>query len=193
MAAVRGCHSCGGRPRIDRQSIGIDVGEHRPRASHHDGQRRVRGGQGRRDDLVARSDTDPAQRNRKRIGAGADADGVFSVCRGGELLLERLELRAEDEPAPCHHSRNGFLHRFGILAGCQLQKADHLCVCAVARGKVMSSRTAERLRHGSRCMLSAGHRDGKRTIVGALETRGDRLPPESRRHRRARGLTELNP
>ena len=76
IAAVRGRDRGLGRRRVERQAIGIDVGEHRRGAGHHDRQRGERRGERRRDHFVARTDAERAQRQRERVGARADADGV---------------------------------------------------------------------------------------------------------------------
>jgi hypothetical protein len=101
--------------RIDRQTIGIDVGEHGTRAGHHDRERRVRGGQRRGDHLVARLDADGAQRDRQSVGAVADADGVRRPRRVSELPLERLELRAENEPSARDDPRDCLADRIGVV------------------------------------------------------------------------------
>ncbi len=51
-----------------------------------------------------------------RVGAGADADGLWRAARGGELALERLELRAEHEPAALDHALDRRLHDGRVLA-----------------------------------------------------------------------------
>ena len=99
-----------GRVRIERQPLGIDVGEHRPRAGHHDGERRVGRRERRRDHLVARADVERAQDQRDRVGAGADADGVRAPAGGRELALRTPRLpgrartsrwRSRDRSPPC--------------------------------------------------------------------------------------------
>ena len=84
---------------IERQPLGIDVGEHRPRAGHHHRQRGVGGGKRRRDHLVAGADVERAENQRDRVGAGADADRVRALARRSELAPRSLDLRAEHEPA----------------------------------------------------------------------------------------------
>ena len=86
--------------RLDRRRIevvvGADVGEHGHGADR--GDRLGRGVEGvrRADHLVAALDADGAQRERERVGAVRDADAVRDAERGGGLLLEGLDLRAED-------------------------------------------------------------------------------------------------
>ena len=84
---------------IEGQAIRIDVGEYRARPRHHDGERRVRGRERRRDDLVAGTNPEPAKDERDGIGASPDADGVRRTRRGSKLRLEGLNLGAEHEPA----------------------------------------------------------------------------------------------
>ena len=63
------------------------------------------------------ADAERAQDQRDRVGAGADADGVRRAGRGGELLLERLDLGSEDEPAARDHAIDRAPHVGGVLAG----------------------------------------------------------------------------
>ena len=125
IAAVRGVTAAAAAARIEREAIGIDVGEHRPRAGHHDRQRRVRGRQRRGDDLVARTDAERAQRDRQRVGAGADADGVRRAAGCRELALERLELGTEHEPAALHDPGDRGSHERRVLARRERQERDH--------------------------------------------------------------------
>ena len=60
--------------RVDGQALGIDVREDRPRARHHDGERRVRRRQRARHHLVSGADAERAQGQRQRVGPGRDAD-----------------------------------------------------------------------------------------------------------------------
>ena len=57
------------------------------------GEERVR----RRDDLVAGPDPERHQRDEQGVGAGGHADGVLRAAVVGDRLLERLDLRAQDE------------------------------------------------------------------------------------------------
>ena len=50
-----------------------------------------------------------------RVGAVADADGVRRAGRGGELRLERLDLRAEHEPAAVDDALDGRADRGRLL------------------------------------------------------------------------------
>ena len=100
-------HGRGRCVRIERQAIGIDVGKNGAGARHHDRERRVRGRERRRDHLIARPDAKRAQRDRQRIGAGADAYGVGRLTGGRELVFESFELRTENEPAARDDARDG--------------------------------------------------------------------------------------
>ena len=124
MARVRGVIAALDGLGIDRQARRIDVGEHRPRAGHHDGERGVGGRQRRRDDLVAGADAERAQDQRDRVGAGADADGVRGAGRRGELALERFDFRAEDEPAAGHDPLDRGADVGGVLARRQRQRTE---------------------------------------------------------------------
>src|SRR6266850_2593029 len=101
---------------IDRQTRRVDVGEDRTRAGHQDRERAVRGGQRRRDHLVARGNAERTEAERERIGPGADPDRVIGAGRGGEFLLERLDLRPEHEPSALDHAVDGASHRRRVLA-----------------------------------------------------------------------------
>ena len=115
MAAVRGVTAAAAARGIERHPLRIDVGEHRPRAGHHDRQRRVRRRERRGDHLVAGADPERAERDGERIGAGADADRVRRGAGRGELALEGVELGPEHEPAALQHARDCRLHDFGVV------------------------------------------------------------------------------
>ena len=106
----------GNRRRRQRQSIGIDIREHRPCAGHHDRQRGV----GRREraghDLVAGADVERAQDEGERVGAGRHADRRRRARGLGELPFEGLELGAENEPAAIEHPGDGRVDRRPVLA-----------------------------------------------------------------------------
>ncbi len=110
--------------RVDRQPHRIDVGEHRARAGHHDRERGVGRGQRRRDHFVAGADAERAQDQRDRVGAGADADRVRGAGGGGELLLERLDLRPEHEPAARDHAIDRGAHVGRIVFRHQRHEGD---------------------------------------------------------------------
>ena len=66
------------------------------------------------------------KRDGERIGSRADTDGVSAIAGGAtEFLLERFELRSEDEPAARHHPPDRRLDRGGILPGVSLEKRNH--------------------------------------------------------------------
>ena len=110
--------------RIERQAIRIDVGEHRPCAGHHHGQRRIGGRQRRRDHLVARPNPEAAEDERNRVGSGPDADGVPGTHRRRELRLERLDFRTENEPAARDHAIDGAANGCGVFARRQREKRN---------------------------------------------------------------------
>ena len=66
-----------------------------------------------------------AQRQRERVGAGADADRVGAPHAAANSCLERLELRAEHEPAALDDARDRGVDVGGVVAGPQLQERDH--------------------------------------------------------------------
>ena len=107
--AEHGLHRLG----RDAVRVGVDVAEHRRRAGRGD---RLRGGvegEGGDDHLVAGPHAHRPQRDRDRVRAVGHADGVLAAAVGGELVLERLHLRAEDEAPGVHHAGDGLaqLHR----------------------------------------------------------------------------------
>ncbi len=104
------------RGGIDRQPPRIDVGEHRPRAGHHAGQRRVGRGEGRRDDLVARADPQGAKDDRDGIRPRADAHAERRAAAVGERPLERLDLGPQHVPAALDHPADRGLDGGTILA-----------------------------------------------------------------------------
>ena len=62
----------------------VDVGEHRPRPDQHDGLRGGSEGVGRHDHVVAGTDTEHAQGEVERGGAGAQRQRVGHAQTGGE-------------------------------------------------------------------------------------------------------------
>ena len=84
---------------IEVQRHRIDVGEDRGRAGARDGLGRRVEGEGGADHLVARSDSHRLERQHERVRPVRDADRVRHAEVGGGLLLERLHLGPEDEPA----------------------------------------------------------------------------------------------
>ncbi len=87
---------------VDQQVVGVDVDQHRVRASADNGfgggDERVR----REHDLVARSDVDRAQREFQGIGAVADADTVRHAEEVGVLQFEGTHRFAADKIAGRH-------------------------------------------------------------------------------------------
>ena len=107
IAAVSRRHGRRRCVRIERQTIGIDVGKNGAGSRHHDRERRVRGRERRRDHLITRPNAKGAQRDRQRIGAGADAYGVGRLTGGRELVFEEFQLWAKNEPAARDDARDG--------------------------------------------------------------------------------------
>ena len=94
---------------VEAARRGIDVGEDGRRADRADRLGRREEGVGRADDLVARADAQAAQRDAERVGAVRDADRVLDAQVLGGLLLEALDLGAEDEAARSQHARRDLL------------------------------------------------------------------------------------
>ena len=109
-------HRAGNLPGIDRHAGRVDIGKHRPRAGHHDGQRAVSGRQGSGDHLVAGAGAERAQHEGDRIGASPDADGAGRARRGREFLFERLDLGPEHEPSTGNDAVDRASHVRRILA-----------------------------------------------------------------------------
>src|SRR5215467_9954008 len=85
--------------RIDSESDGIDVGEHRPGADHGDRERGECGRQLRRDDLVAGPDAEGPQRKRDGVRTGADANSMGRAGRRCELVFKCFDFGTQHEPA----------------------------------------------------------------------------------------------
>ncbi len=95
--------------RVEVERDGIDVGEDGRRADTRD---RLGGrveGEGRADHLVAAPDAHRLEREDERVRAVGDADRMRHAEVRGRLALERLDLRAEDEPAGLEHLREPLL------------------------------------------------------------------------------------
>ncbi len=88
---------------VDVHRLVLDVGEDGRRAELGD---RLGGGvegEGGADDLVARPDLERAEHERDGVGAVAATDRVGDAELGGRLLLEGLDVGAEDELARLEH------------------------------------------------------------------------------------------
>jgi hypothetical protein len=126
------------RGRVDVERCGIDVGEHRPGARAGN---RLGGGierVGRADHLVAGADHQPLEGQDQRVGAVRDRDRLGRAEGGGDLLLERAHVRAEDEPARVDHVAGGLLYvveEVRVLAADVHQGDGH-------QNRVLSGRTA---------------------------------------------------
>ena len=107
----------GSRLRVEREPLRVDISKHRPRAGHHDRERGIRCRQWRRDDLVPRTYAERTKRDCERVGPGPDADRGWCLAGIGEFLLEGVEFRPQDEPAPREYSIDGRPNRAAVL-GC---------------------------------------------------------------------------
>ena len=121
---ARGDRGSGGG-RIECEAARVDVGEHRSRPSRDDRQRRVGGRQRGRNHLGTRADVERAKRDGERVGSRADANGTRGSGCTAEFVLERLELRSEDEPATRHNPPNRCVDRWRVLFERQLEKSNH--------------------------------------------------------------------
>ena len=128
--------------RIHRQRLVIDVDDHRRGAGGDDRQRGVRRRDGRDDDLVARTDAGGAQEQSDGIGAVADADGELRAAGSGELGLERVDFRAEDEPAACRDAVDGVANGAGVLAQAKIEKGNLAGAVTVMRSTCPPERAA---------------------------------------------------
>jgi len=113
-----GCDRRGKPTRIEVVCLRIVVDQNRggPRVVNAQGRgdKRVRGG----DDLVARSDPQALHRQSEGIQAAAHADAIFGLAVGGELLLERRQVRAGDEITLGQHLVDG---RSNLSVQCVVQ------------------------------------------------------------------------
>jgi hypothetical protein len=98
--------------RVEVQRPRVDVREDGTGPRLHHGERGEGGGDRGGHDLVARARPEGAEGEGERVGAGPDRDRVPRAERCGQLALERLPLRAEDEPAGVENPR----HRLVELA-----------------------------------------------------------------------------
>ena len=103
------CLGAGGQRGADRLGghavgVGVDVTEHRGGAGRLD---RLHGGverERRNHHIVAGPDPHRPQRDRDGVGAVGDAHRVLGTAVGGELPLERVDLRAQDVALAVEHS-----------------------------------------------------------------------------------------
>ena len=100
-----GPHRC----RRDAEGARIDVGEDGRGAAARD---RLGGrveGEGRADHLVPRADLHCIEREHERVGAVGDADRARHAELLGNLCLERLHVRPQDEDARVEHTSDPLL------------------------------------------------------------------------------------
>ena len=93
---------------------GIDIAEHRHRPGcHHSLSGRVEG-EGRDHDFVTGLHAQRSQRNRQCLRAVCHPDAVTHAQMRRELLLEGLDLGAQDETARVHHACHGLEHGLAV-------------------------------------------------------------------------------
>ena len=107
MARVRGVTAAGIGFRVDGVVGRADVHEHRPGPGPLDPAGGRHGGVGDRDDLVPAADPRGPQAQFDGVRPVRHADRVPAAEVVGELGLERLDLRAEDEPAAGEYPLDG--------------------------------------------------------------------------------------
>ena len=125
MAAVLDVTLAAAAARVEREPIGIDVREDRPRSRHHDREGRIRGRERARDDFVARAYPHGAKRNRQRVRAGTHSNRMRGARRGGEFLLESFQLRTEHEPSARDDPIDRGTNRRRVFAGRELEERNH--------------------------------------------------------------------
>ena len=91
-----------GDPLLDaswfqRERARVDVGEDRRRSLEEDTVGRGHEAEGRRDDLIARAETQCRNRQVEGAGPAVDYHCVLNAGAGSQLLLERRHLRAQAE------------------------------------------------------------------------------------------------
>jgi hypothetical protein len=96
-------HRLGG----DVEGLGIDVGEDRAGPGAQDGQHREGRAQGGGDDLVAAAHAERLQRQLQGLGPVGHGHAVRRPDTLGQLGLQRLALRPQDEAAGVQHAGEG--------------------------------------------------------------------------------------
>ena len=105
---------------VDEERVVVDVDEHRRRADVDDRLDRRDERVGGHDDLVARTDAEPAQDQLDRVGAVGDADAFGDAAVLGVLGFEGRDVRAADEAVGGGDLRPRFVELvgdLGVLAG----------------------------------------------------------------------------
>ena len=104
---------------MDREGVRFDVREHGRRAHQRDRFGRRREGERGHNHLVTRPDVDGAQRQHQRVRPVGAADHLRAPQGGGNLLLQRLDLGAEDEATTLEHRgdrQHNLAAQGGVLA-----------------------------------------------------------------------------
>ncbi len=88
--------------RLDQGGINvecsrIDIDKDRRRPQARDATRRGEEREGWADHFVPRLDAQGHQGAKQRVGAAADADGVFGLAVGRQFFLESLDMGAKDQ------------------------------------------------------------------------------------------------
>ena len=132
IALVRGVICALDARRVDVPGERIGIDQHRRRAGIADGRDRRDEGHGGRDHLVAWPDTEREQREMQRGGAGIQRHGFPGAGKGGEGLLEGIDLRTGDVGAArqrLEHRGVEFRLDAGVL-GAKIKQRNHEAILA---------------------------------------------------------------
>ena len=109
---------------IEKAVFQIDVGEAGDRACLGDAAGGRNRAVGRGEHEIAGADSERAQSEMDRVGSGSDPHGVAEPDVGGELLLEALQLFAEDEPTAFQDACDRPIELFANSGDVRLEIAD---------------------------------------------------------------------
>ncbi len=125
-ARDRGGHAAG----IHQGGLGIHVDEDRRCSDVGDGLGGRDEGEGHGDDLVAEADAGRAERERQRVGSGADRRRLGGAAELREFPLEGFDLRAADVVPGLQHAGGGGQHVCFIGLACNADVGEGDLQCA---------------------------------------------------------------
>ena len=104
----------------------IDVDEDRGAARIVDRPGRRKKGKARRDDFIARDQSERLQREQDRVGPAGATDAMLRVTQGGDGGLELADLTAHNEFLAFNHRTNGPGHRLfdRVVLGLQVKQGN---------------------------------------------------------------------